>query len=151
YDYYSYPDYPDVENNDAHFTLTCNNGTIGNKQCELSQESIDQPENMDPTIKPISPDNETTTAASDQTTSPIDNDHGVLKCTIPESTDVHFMTLSGGELKEGTQECKDYYEGYYLNSDDVDGEEISPPIRPIDKIVNCTDGVLSDYTLVCDD
>ncbi|WAR31158.1 hypothetical protein MAR_033700, partial [Mya arenaria] len=148
YDYYSYPDYSDYENTDAHFTLTCNNGTIGNKQCELSQESIDQPENMDPTIKPSSPDNETTTVPSDETTSPIDNDHGVLNCTIPETTDVQFVTLSGEKLKEGT---KDYYEGYSLNYDDDDGEEISPPTRLIHKIVNCTDGVLSDYTLVCDD
>ncbi|XP_052788132.1 uncharacterized protein LOC128222973 isoform X2 [Mya arenaria] len=138
-DYYLYLDYLDDDSNDAHFNLTCKNGTIGNKKCELSQDSKDQQENMDPKKKP-----------------------SVLNCTIPETTDVHFVTLSGEKLKEGTKipngkqaraekECKDYYEGYYLNYDDDDGEEISPPTRPIHKIVNCTDGVLSDYTLVCDD
>ncbi|WAR31149.1 hypothetical protein MAR_033691 [Mya arenaria] len=85
---------------------------------------------------------------------------GELNCTIPESTDVQFVTLSGEELKEGVQihhgrqilaekECKDYYEGYYLDYDNY-GEEISPPTRPLSTIVNCTGGVISDYTLDCD-
>ncbi|WAR10866.1 hypothetical protein MAR_035942 [Mya arenaria] len=86
----------------------------------------------------------------------------VLNCTIPKSTDVHFSTLSGVELKEGTQiqhgqefiaekECKDYYVGYYLNYEDAYEEVTSSPTRLVNTHVNCTDGVLSDYTLVCDD
>ncbi|WAR31162.1 hypothetical protein MAR_033704 [Mya arenaria] len=150
-DYYSYRDYFDLETNDTHFTLTCTNGTIGNKKCELSQDSKDQQENMHPTMKPSSSVYETTTVPSAQTTSPIHKYHGVLDCTIPESTDVHFVTLSGGELKEGTQECKNYYEGYYLNYEDADGEVTSPPVNLVNTHVNCTDGVISNYTLVCDD
>ncbi|WAR31151.1 ERBB2-like protein [Mya arenaria] len=51
-DYYLYLDYLDDDSNDAHFNLTCKNGTIGNKKCELSQDSKDQQENMDPKKKP---------------------------------------------------------------------------------------------------
>ncbi|XP_052788136.1 uncharacterized protein LOC128222974 isoform X3 [Mya arenaria] len=177
-----------VEGNDASFTLTCKNGTIGNRTCELSQYRRDQQENVIPTAKSSlssaaaaaadttsaigrqtdtnktqsrSPVNERVTVPGEPTTSPIDIDHGELNCTIPESTDVKFVTLSGEELKEGAQihhgrqilaekECKDYFEGYHLDYDYY-GEEISPPTRLLSTIVICTEGVISDYTLDCDD
>ncbi|WAR31154.1 hypothetical protein MAR_033696, partial [Mya arenaria] len=74
-----------------------------------------------------------------------------LGCAIPDIPNANITRTNGkhtDKLKHGEN---DYYEGYYLNYDDDDGEYISPPTRLIHKIVNCTDGVLSDYTLVCDD
>ncbi|WAR10865.1 hypothetical protein MAR_035941 [Mya arenaria] len=103
-----------------------------------------------------------TTAAIEDKQTPTKLNRGELNCTIPESTDVKFVTLSGEELKEGAQilhgrqilaemECTDYYEGYYLDYEDADGEVTSPPTRLLSTIVNCTEGVISDYTLDCDD
>ncbi|XP_052812749.1 neurogenic locus notch homolog protein 1-like isoform X1 [Mya arenaria] len=75
---------------------------------------------------------------------------GLFQVNRPHHLLILIMILHGRQIL-AEMECTDYYEGYYLDYEDADGEVTSPPTRLLSTIVNCTEGVISDYTLDCDD